>query len=157
MKFLILSRMMAQDANYVQAKITEPYFWISIFDVDKYRMAISEDPNCKASIFLAFDDLEGDHYDIEKIMGRPIELITDEQAQYIVGLANDWKDKIDLCLVNCEAGISRSSGVALGLSMLINGHDDGIRSNAKFHPNMFVRDKIIKNGEEIIWERNNTI
>lgn len=65
---------------------------------------------------------------------------------------NRWKDKVDLCLVNCEAGISRSSGAALGLSMIINGHDGGIRENRRFAPNMLVRDKIIQHGKPLATE-----
>ncbi len=149
MKFLILSRVFAETDYYVREKAAEPYIWISIRDPEKRHASPPNDPMRKASIFLAFDDADKEG---ESFLGRPIQLITDQQAQQIVQFVDSWKDKVGLCIVNCEAGISRSSGTALALSMLINGHDDGIRGNQRFAPNMLVRDKIIQQGEPLAGE-----
>ena len=134
---------MAESYWYMHKNTTEPYIWISIRDPDKTYAKSPRQSDRKASIFLAFDDSEQPG----EFNGEPLHLITDEQAQKIVQFVDMYKDKVDLCVVNCEAGVSRSSGTALGLSMLINGHGKGINDNFRFAPNMLVRDKIIQHGE----------
>jgi hypothetical protein len=52
-----------------------------------------------------------------------------------------------LVVVNCEAGLSRSAGIALALSQIIEGHDSEICQFNGFFPNMLVRDKIVKFGK----------
>ena len=49
--------------------------------------------------------------------------------------------KVDLIVINCEAGMSRSAGVGAALSKILNGNDtDFFRY---FHPNMYIYSKLI--------------
>lgn len=64
--------------------------------------------------------------------------INDEDAenikQFILKYAED--DSIDLIIVNCEAGVSRSAGVAAAIMKYLWNDDTSIFDNSKYHPNM---------------------
>ena len=47
-----------------------------------------------------------------------------KMAKHILDFVNMWKYSVDLIIVHCEAGISRSAGVASALSLILNGTDD---------------------------------
>jgi predicted protein tyrosine phosphatase len=70
---------------------------------------------------------------------------TPEMAKQIL----DWvsslmKADIDLIIVQCNAGISRSAGVAAALSLLINGDDSWVFNNKQYLPNILVYRTIIE-------------
>jgi predicted protein tyrosine phosphatase len=64
------------------------------------------------------------------------DLFEREHAIGILLFVETWKDKVDLIVVNCVAGVSRSKGVAAALGKILNGDD----SDAFKHgiPNMRV-------------------
>lgn len=70
-----------------------------------------------------------------------IKLFTDQQADQILRFIDKYSKDVDLIVVHCEAGISRSSGIAGALSLLINGSDEYYFK--KYIPNMFVYRKIL--------------
>ena len=146
MQFIVLSRQFSESSLVVRDKCQEPYVWISIRDLDKSFVKPPVDPLRKAVLNVAFDDTEKID---EKFLDRTLKPISDKQAMRIVEFVTAWKDKVNLCLVNCEAGISRSSGTALALSMLLNGHDSDILGTPRFAPNMLVKDKIVEHGEAL--------
>jgi len=75
-------------------------------------------------------------------------LFTDEQALQIVDFVNEMKGKVEVLVCHCEGGISRSSGVAAALSLMINGSDNEIFHNDKYIPNMFVYRKMLNAWQE---------
>ena len=65
-------------------------------------------------------------YDLDRDTGQfPYDrfIFTKSQADLILQFVDKWKDRINLILINCVAGISRSAGVAAALSKIINGED----------------------------------
>ena len=62
--------------------------------------------------------------------------ISEADALKIVRFCEAMKDKIDLIVVHCEAGVSRSAGVCAALMKIYNNTDMPIFENAKYCPNM---------------------
>jgi len=52
--------------------------------------------------------------------------ITEEQALEIIDFVNKWKDSVKLFICQCDGGISRSSGVAIGICYIIGGMKEEI-------------------------------
>ena len=66
----------------------------------------------------------------------------DDHATQIVNFVNKYKDSIDLILVHCEAGISRSSGCAVALDLWLNKQDT-ISGDPRYFPNSHVKSSIL--------------
>ena len=76
--------------------------------------------------------------------------ISPDDAKKIVAFVKSWINHIELIIVHCEAGMSRSSGVCAALMLWINGDDTPIFGNAFFRPNMLcyrtVLNELLKEG-----------
>ena len=70
-----------------------------------------------------------------------VKLFSDKNAQEILDFVQYNRVDIDLIVIHCEAGISRSAGVAGALSLIYNGSDEYYFK--KYLPNMFVYRKIL--------------
>ena len=90
--------------------------------------------------------------DADRHNGPGIVLFDDEMAKEIVEIAYLWYDiGVDTIVVNCEAGMSRSAGVAAALSYAINFTDmDIVRKKPMY--NRLVYSTILKHAMEF---RNN--
>lgn len=59
---------------------------------------------------------------------------------------------IPMLIVNCEAGISRSSGIAAAVSKFFNGDDSEFYDSGKYHPNdrirRFVLEELMRNDQQ---------
>ena len=78
-------------------------------------------------------------------------LISHLEAMQIIEFVEKNKDIPIIC--QCEAGISRSAGVAAALSVIYNDTDNWVFNNKQFIPNRYVRWVVInahirKEGEE---------
>lgn len=62
--------------------------------------------------------------------------ITPEQANKIAEAVREVEGKVDRIIVHCEAGISRSSGVAAAIMKYLFNDDMAIFNNGKYTPNM---------------------
>ena len=114
MKIKVLSR---EKAEIEVFNIKEPTLIISIRDFkdpDKARVSIKNE-NIKGIVFLNFDDVEEND--------RYYSCITDEDAKKICEAVNEMKDFVTQIIVHCEAGVSRSAGVAAAIGKYLNGDD----------------------------------
>lgn len=71
------------------------------------------------------------------VYGREVsqqDLFSDEDASLIKRLLNKFPDT-DV-IVHCDAGISRSSGIAAGILKALTGSDIEIFNNPRYQPNM---------------------
>jgi predicted protein tyrosine phosphatase len=94
------------------------------------------------------DALRLNFYDIDfKIDVYPG--ITDVDADRIIEFVENNKNLVDLFVVHCNAGISRSSGIAAALSFIYNGDDAWVFSDHRYMPNMLVYRKILKAAEKV--------
>jgi predicted protein tyrosine phosphatase len=73
--------------------------------------------------FYDIDDVYISNFD-EWCNERKITGFNKNDAKLILDFVMKWKDKIDLILVNCCSGISRSSAIAGALSKILNGNDE---------------------------------
>lgn len=62
--------------------------------------------------------------------------ITSEDARMIIDFVSKWINKVNLVIVHCEAGVSRSAGVCAALMKIFNGSDFEIFNNPRYIPNM---------------------
>ena len=72
--------------------------------------------------------------------------IDDNQARKIAEIAewaNDQEDEIQV-VVNCEAGISRSSGTAAAIAKFFLGDDMYYFNSGLYNPNMLVYSKVLQ-------------
>ena len=114
MEFLVLNR--DQMKNY---KCNEPHIIISIKDPKSSDIEIIERRNYIGVLRLEF-------FDLDKETGQfPYDrfLFNHTDAQDILNFVTKYQDKIELIICQCEAGISRSAGVAGALSKIINKED----------------------------------
>lgn len=132
--------------------ITEPHVNISIHMPGMPHAELSAlATGRQAALFIAFHDL-----DKTSLNGQPfnsfdnsesalkLQCITPEQARQIVDFFRAWQAKVNLVVVNCAAGISRSSATAAALAVVAFQEDDFIFCNKKYHPNMLVYRMILK-------------
>lgn len=122
MNFKVMSK---SDAQAYSALIEEKAIIISITDVSDSDATFFVNPNIKDILRLKFDDVESD---------TPNH-ISREQAKRIIEFVSQHINDIDLILVHCGAGISRSAGVCAALMLIINGNDRDIFECSKYCPN----------------------
>ena len=74
-------------------------------------------------------------------------LFTEHDAENILSFIQNEKHKIEILLVHCEAGISRSPAIAAALSLIIDG-DDKYFFKPPYRPNMMVYRTILNKAIE---------
>jgi len=143
----------------------EKYLVISITDPNSEDAIIGDKDNMKSILTLQFHDVDKPLVKREKCTtcngtgylpqflnindGHcyrctdkiDIRLFTDNDARIILDFVQDCRIDIDLIVVHCEAGISRSAGVAGALSLIYNGSDEYYFH--RYLPNIFVYRKIL--------------
>jgi Predicted protein-tyrosine phosphatase len=123
MKFQVLGR------AHVFTVVPElPHVLISITDVGAPEAALSDAATRLATLRLQFHDADQPWQDRT--------LLSEEDAQRIVAFVEAHRERVSLVVCQCEAGISRSAGVAAALSKWLNG-DDALFFRY-FHPNRHV-------------------
>jgi len=127
-------------------------FYKELKDENTVLITISDPDNIPVSkeIQNAFkDSLSLQFWDVEEAIGK-YNPISDAQAKEIKDFI--LKNKENNFIINCEAGMSRSAGIGLAVECLItykgNSYDmamygSDITTMARYHPNLFVKDKIL--------------
>lgn len=115
--------------HYADQTHTSASVVISITDVDKPYNDIrcSAENKIRAILHLKFDDV-GDCQNNR---------ITEQDAFKIVDFTDMWKDKVNTIIVHCEAGVSRSAGVAAAILKWTQNRADLIFNSPYFLPNRF--------------------
>jgi hypothetical protein len=75
--------------------------------------------------------------------------IQKEDARKILEFVEKNKDKVDMFVVHCNAGISRSSGTVAALSFIYNGDAAWVFSDRRYIPNMLVYKTILDEAEKM--------
>ncbi len=128
--------------------IDVPFVIVSIVSPEYPEYDIPYNSKCKDILYLRFHDtdneknVKGSIYEVEEL-----KVISDNDIKQLLEFADKHKDITDW-IVNCEAGMSRSAGVAMALSEIMNNTKTPhtyIQSNypIKFH-NVDVKLKILK-------------
>lgn len=133
LKVLIMSR---QEANrHSFKKDIEKTAIISITDTYSENNHFHSNPNIIAILKLKFDDIEKDE--------KNCVCINDIDAKDIVAFINKLKDKVECIIVHCEAGISRSAGVAGAIMKYLNNDDTPVFNSGRYCPNMTCYRKVL--------------
>ncbi len=139
MKFLVEPRKTAETVNGIE----EPHIIISIFTPGDEPPKVCQNDYTKQVVQFAFDDLdETPGPATYAALGCPV-LFDDEEAKEIVDRVRFWHQKgVNYIVCHCDAGISRSAGVAAALSKHYNGTDLRFFSDP-YCPNMLVYRKVL--------------
>ena len=93
----------------------QPYFVISVRSPNCEMAEMINSRNRIGTLFLEFSDTDNSKYG--KIFKR-------DDANSILCYVEAMKNFCELCICQCEAGISRSAGIAGALNKIYNGEDD---------------------------------
>lgn len=86
----------------------------------------------KDILYLEFYDIS---YNSQEIF-KGYEPMTDEDAVKIKDFVLKWKDEVDTIWVHCDAGISRSAGVAAGIIETLGEDNSYIFDSKVYFPNL---------------------
>lgn len=137
-KILILSRKKAVRLSYQDMSIDR--IIISISDLDKTHPRFNENNfSIKGILYLYFDDV---------LNGEP-GAMTSNDAEKILNFIKHYYDACEQIVVQCEAGISRSAGVAAGICELLNIDNSYIFASEEYVPNKHCYQKIKDKMEEL--------
>ncbi|MEE0874790.1 MAG: hypothetical protein UIH27_15155 [Ruminococcus sp.] len=126
------------DEEAVIISISTPYF---NYEIEPY---INAENGVKNILKLSFFDAdEPNGLDVNNVVAANSDLMSDEDAEKIANFVE--RNKQDLIIVHCDAGISRSSAVAAAILLHYTGDDSAIFDNERaYSPNMWVYFKVLK-------------
>ena len=136
MQFLVLGR-----AEVRTVKPDLPYIVVSITDSGAPEAVVAESPHCLGVLRLQFHD--ADRAQRDRVT------VTADDARAVVRFVRQHRDAARLIVCQCEAGISRSAGVAAALSKWLQ--DDDTPFFERFIPNRLVYRTVLEaayEGEE---------
>lgn len=147
-RFSVLNRMEIENTNNYKIKSSVPYIVISITSSDGDFAALPECRERIACLQIKFDDINYQKSSIlEKHPHNNVFPITPPNAAKILDFVFSYKDRVKDIVVHCDAGLSRSPGVALALNKILNGPDVNdqhvVSLNGLKHANLLVRDVIL--------------
>ena len=139
MKFLVLGR---RDIKYRYA--AEKHIVVSIHDPKSPKIQMFATKNRLDTLRLSFHDWDGEQLRImyEREERPEMVFFSVEMAKQILKFVDKYSDKVDLIVCQCEAGISRSAGIAAALSKIFNKDDEYFFKH--YIPNSLVYSQIIR-------------
>ena len=146
-RFVVLNRALATNPETYKT-VNIPYIVISIGGVETPDWTIPVNNYCRGVLKVRFDDISYRPEDTFHVYDRPTKKITEDDAKQILDFVLKHKNSVKQIVVNCHAGLSRSTGVAVALSTILNGnvdHNLHIQSIAGLQfANLLIRDTILK-------------
>ena len=130
MKFLTLAEKELQTLAYTS--IDMPHLLISITEPGRDAV-IPKLHHCKEILRLHFHDIQN--------VSKDYTCFDSSMAKKIIDFVNLNANRVELIVVHCYAGVSRSVAVASALAKIINHKDDNIFSRGV--PNMMVYSTIL--------------
>lgn len=97
---------------------------ISIRDRGDEKACIPSLSTCKSVLRLVFDDIDTTRYCIDE--KDNFDLFSKKQAIEIFNFVYSYLNVIDLIVVHCAAGVSRSPAVAMALKYVMYENDDDL-------------------------------
>lgn len=138
MKFVILNKSKAERLSYTDYSSDKVIISISTPGDEKAEFD-SNNKTIKDILYLDFYDIS---YNSQEIF-KGYEPMADEDAVKIRDFVLKWKDKVDTIWVHCDAGISRSAGVAAGILEALGKDNSYIFDSKMYFPNLLCYRKIL--------------
>ena len=113
----------------------------SPWDKEDPKVFCSDKNNVKDILSLAFGDIEAE--DIGHVPLRET-CITIADAKKIARFADKWHDKVDMIIVHCDGGVSRSAGVCAAIMQVFEGSGWKMWKNRNKSPNMTCFLRVLK-------------
>jgi predicted protein tyrosine phosphatase len=105
-----------------------PHIIISIGDPNDELAPICEQPACKGILRLQFHDWDDKNKIIFDRLNTPESrkyiFYSESQAKQVFDFVQTHIKEVECILCQCDAGISRSAGMAAALSRILNGTDE---------------------------------
>ena len=136
LKFLVLSR-----SEVKRVVPDEPYVVVSVTNPGLPEAELAASPLRRDALRLQFHDM-GDY-------GQPLRdnvLMTEEDAGAILEFVGRYAGEVGMIVCQCEAGMSRSAGIAAALSQVLQGEDRFFFAN--FSPNRWMYRTLIEAHEK---------
>jgi predicted protein tyrosine phosphatase len=127
-KIIVMSKDEAIKHSY--HKNIDDCIMISIQDTSQNNVKFNRNPKINAILRLFFSDIE---YEIESGI-----MMSKNDAKTLKDFIDLWKEKVGTIIIHCQAGISRSAGVAASIEKYLNGEMmelEDIWNNHKYSPN----------------------
>lgn len=131
MKLIILNKSKAQRLSYTDYSSDKVIISIRTPGDDKAGFD-SNNKSIKDILYLEFYDISYNSQDVFK----GYDPMTDEDAVKIKDFVLKWKDKVDTLWVHCDAGISRSAGIAAGILEALGEDKSYIFDSKMYFPNL---------------------
>lgn len=140
MRVKIYSEMTVQ--SYAESA---PHVLVSITSPDGDRPPLPDNPAREDVLWMQFHDVEDDGDTVSRWLRRngvaPC-FFNDAMALEVAKFISAHPD-VEAVVVNCEAGVSRSSGLAAAVLKHKNGNDDQVMLDDRYHPNKLVYSKVL--------------
>ncbi len=138
MDVIVLNKVKAQELSYDDFSSDKVIISIKTPE-DEQAVFNLENNSIKDILYLSFYDVSTETQDIFK--GYPA--MTDEDALNIKDFVLKWKDRVDIIIVHCDAGVSRSAGVAAGILDGLDIDSSQIFDNNRYLPNSLCYQKTL--------------
>jgi len=145
--FTVINIKIATDESSIKF-INVPYILISVVSPEYPEYKLAYNDMCRDVLKLRFHDVDGNG-NVNSLVktGDTILPIDDTMAQQIIDFSQKHID-IKNIVIHCEAGISRSPGIAMALSEIRNGlgRDPSVYIDTLYdikHHNTIVKNKIL--------------
>lgn len=138
-KLIVRNRKQIETSNEIQDK----HIIISIYTPgDEIPIPVFNE-NTLSCISLCFNDLDREpSIGTQLAFGETI-LFNDDMAHWIVSFVNSFSS-IKTIIVHCDAGQSRSAGVAAAIAKFFNDNDDHFFNSRQYTPNRLVYRKVLQ-------------
>ena len=134
-------------------KTDMPHVVISVRDPGSKEAKLPVNPNRIAELYLDFSDFDGKRLNV--MFEHELKTFSKEDAKAILSLIKLSEPYINMIVVNCEAGICRSSAIGAALSILLDlpGKDTRFfNPRGPYYPNRFVYRMILDTAMEEGWD-----
>lgn len=120
----------------IMISISDPYI------VYKSKPRSSETNGIESVLYLEFCDADRPGLDVYGREADTSDLMSNADAAWVAALVKGHPDK-DI-IVHCDAGISRSAGVAAAIMLWKTGDDSPIFDSGRYYPNMWCYRKTLE-------------
>ena len=136
-RYKIMSRCTCE--RYCMQKHSRSSIIISIkssWDKEPPLVYSNKDNRVVAILSLSFDDID--------MEDDPKFAMNDEDGKRIAEFVKEYYEQVELIIVHCDGGISRSAGIAAGIMRVYEHGDYPVFRNKGKHPNMTCYLKTLK-------------